>query len=587
MRAFWRKDSGSSRYPLIEKAEDTYHSFSASGRALFFFFAGLLIVSAIALVYLLNEQLLVTVPAHGGSLTEGIIGAPRFINPVLAISDADLDLTSLVYSGLLKATPEGDYIPDLASDYSISPDGKTYTFHIRANATFQNGTPVTADDVVFTIQKTQDPTLKSPERANWDGVVVTEVDPHTVTFTLKAPYAPFIENLTLGILPKSLWQDISDDEFPFSDLNTSPIGSGPFHVSSIARTSSGIPSSYTLSAFSDYALGQAYLSQLTFNFYQNDDDLVSALKSGAIASASGISPAALSELQNFTIDTSSLNRVFGVFFNQNQSVVLRDADVRKALNDSVDRSALVNEVLGGYGTPLAGPVPPSVLQTSDALPLTQGTSTSDALIAKAQAELQNAGWKMGPAGVLQKTTGSGKSAKTTTLEFALATGNVPELRAAAQYLKDTWARVGAKVDIQIYDQGDLSENVIRPRKYDALLFGEVVGRELDLFAFWDSSQRNDPGLNIAMYANSTADTVLEQLRQTSDDQKREQLYMQFDVQLKKDIPAVFLYAPDFVYIVPKDLEGVDLGFIETPSDRFLSVTSWHKETDQVWTPFAH
>src|SRR6202044_2542956 len=96
------------------------------------------------------------------------------------------------------------------------------------------------------------------------------------------------------------------------------------------------------------------------------------------------------------------------------------------------------------------------------------------------------------------------------------TGNVPELRAAAQYLQETWARVGAKVDIQIYDQGDLSENVIRPRKYDALLFGEVIGRELDLFAFWDSSQRNDPGLNIAMYANSTADAALEDMRTTTD-----------------------------------------------------------------------
>ena len=587
MRAFWRKDPESSRFPLIQKAEDTYHSFSASGRALFLFFAGLLIVSAVALVYLLNQQLLVTVPAHGGTLSEGIIGAPRFINPVLAISDADLDLTSLVYSGLLKATPTGDYISDLASDYDISSDGRTYTFHIRPDATFQNGTPVTADDVVFTIQKTQDAALKSPKRANWDGVVVSEVDAHTITFTLKAPYAPFIENLTLGILPKSLWQDISDDEFPFSDLNTSPVGSGPFRVSSIARTSSGIPSSYTLDAFSNYVLGQAYLSQITFNFYQNDDDLVSALKGGRVESASGISPNALSELQNFNVDKSSLNRVFGVFFNQNQSAVLREQDVRQALDDSVDRSALVNLVLDGYGTPLAGPVPPSVLPTSDALPLTEGTTTSDSIIAKAQAELEAAGWKMGPNNVLQKTTGSGKTAKIETLEFTLATGNVPELRAAAQYLKDTWGRVGAKVDIQIYDQGDLSENVIRPRKYDALLFGEVIGRELDLFAFWDSSQRNDPGLNIAMYANSTADTILEQLRQTSDDQKREQLYLQFDAQLKKDIPAVFLYAPDFVYIVPKDLGGVDLGFIETPSDRFLSVTSWHKETDQVWTPFAH
>lgn len=587
MRAFWRKDSTHHSLPFISQAEETYRSFSASGRALFLFFAALLVISTVGLLYLLNARSLVLIPAHGGSLHEGIIGAPRFINPILAISDADLDLTSLVYSGLLKATSDGEYVPDLASDYEISPDGTTYTFHIRPNATFQNGTPVTADDVVFTIQKTQDPELKSPKRANWVGVTVTKVDERTVQFTLRAPYAPFIENLTLGILPKSLWQNISDDEFPFSNLNTSPIGSGPFKVASITRTSSGIPSSYSLNAFSHYALGAPFLDNLTFSFYQNDDDLVSALKSGAVQSASGISPAALSQLKGLNVDTSSLNRVFGVFFNQNQSVTLRDAAVRQALNTSVDRSALVQQVLSGYGTPLIGPVPPSVLSTSDALPLNASSTQDAALIAQAGKELDAAGWLMGPGGIREKTTGSGKTKSTQLLEFSLATDNVPELRAAAQYLQSTWQQLGVKVNIQIYDQGDLSENVIRPRKYDALLFGEIIGRELDLFAFWDSSQRNDPGLNIAMYANSMADTALEQLRQTSDDDKRLSLYQQFDTQLKKDIPAVFLYAPDFVYIVPKDLQGVDLGFIETPSDRFLSAASWHTETDKVWPPFAH
>ncbi|OGC88349.1 hypothetical protein A2419_00645 [Candidatus Adlerbacteria bacterium RIFOXYC1_FULL_48_26] len=579
MRAFWRKHS--------TIAEATYRSFSASGRAIFLFFAALLIISSAGLLYILNARLLVVVPTHGGSLHEGVIGAPRFINPILAISDADLDLTSLVYSGLLRATPSGDYIADLASDYTISPDGLTYTFHIRPNATFQNGTPVTADDIVFTIQKTQDPELKSPKRANWVGVTVEAIDSHTVQFTLKSPYAPFIENLTLGILPKSLWQNISDAEFPFSNLNTSPIGSGPFKVSNITRTSSGIPSSYRLNAFSHYVLGKAYLNNITFTFYQNDEDLVSALKSGAVDSASGISPAALSALKGLNVDTSSLNRVFAVFFNQNQSVVLRDAAVRQALNSSIDRSALVQQVLSGYGTPLTGPVPPSVMETSDALPLTASSTLQASLIEKAGKTLDAAGWTMGEDGVRGKTTGSGKTAKTQLLEFSLATDNVPELRAAAQYVQNVWSQLGVKVSIQIYDQGDLSENVIRPRKYDALLFGEIIGRELDLFAFWDSSQRNDPGLNIAMYANSTADNVLGQLRQTSDETKRASLYAQFDAQLKKDIPAVFLYAPDFVYIVPKDLHGVDLGFIETPSDRFLSAALWHTDTDKVWPPFAH
>src|ERR1700677_3633011 len=109
---------------LLRKVSLTYESFSTSGRTVFLFFAVVCTISSIALVYLLNDSILVATPAYGGSWSEGLIGAPRFINPVLALSDSDQDLTSLVYSGLLKATPEGSYVPDLAQSYTISPDGK-------------------------------------------------------------------------------------------------------------------------------------------------------------------------------------------------------------------------------------------------------------------------------------------------------------------------------------------------------------------------------------------------------------------------------------------------------------------------------
>ncbi len=575
----------------LNKIQRIVDAFSASGRLIFSLLAGLLVVSSAGLLFLLNENLLVTVPAHGGSLSEGIVGAPRFINPVLAVSDADDDLTALVYSGLLKATPEGGYTPDLAESYTISPDGKIYTVVLKNNAKFQDGTAVTADDILFTISKTQDPVLKSPQQANWTGVTVEEVDQHTVRFTLAQAYAPFIEDLTLGILPKHLWQGVSDTDFPLNDLNTSPVGSGPFKVGSITRTSSGVPTSYTLGSFGDYALGAPYLDSLTLHFYQNENDLLSALKSGQVAAASGISPEAISQLKGFPIQTAPLDRVFGVFFNQNQSAVLRDAMVRQALSDAVDRAGLISSVLGGYGVSIDGPVPPGVLAGAGSTlssASTDSTSSPQAatdLAAEAQQKLIAAGWKFGPSGFLEKTTGTGKKATTQQLAFTLTTGNVQELRAVADYLKTTWGRMGANVTVQVYDQGDLTEQVIRPRSYDALLFGEVVGRELDLFAFWDSSQRVDPGLNIALYANALADKALEQLRQTSDPSTRAKLYAQFNAQIQKDMPAIFLYAPDFVYTIPKGIQGVNLGLIESPSDRYLSVAGWHQETDHVWPLF--
>jgi peptide/nickel transport system substrate-binding protein len=533
---------------LATRLESTVRSFSASGRVLFWFFAGLLFVSVAGLLYLLNASLLVAVPSHGGTWSEGLVGAPRFINPVLAVSDADEDVTSLVYSGLLKATPKGDYIPDLAESYSLSQDGRTYTFTIRKNATFQDDTPVTADDVVFTIEKIQDPALKSPEGANWSGVAAVRVDARTVTVTLRQAYAPFIENFTVGILPKHLWQNISNSDFPFNELNTDPIGSGPFKITNVSKSSSGVPSQYTLTAFAGYALGQPYLNSINFRFYQNESDLIDALKKGEVGAASGISPENLSELRGLTVDHAPLNRVFGIFFNQNQSSILRDAGVRKALSDAIDRDELVRQVLMGYGAPLTSPLPPNVLpQNSDPAQstITAASSTPEQpILEHAKAELAADGWKPGPGGILVKSVGSGKSATTETLSFALSTGNVPELRAAAEYIRRTWGQLGVDVQVGVYDQGDLTQNVIRARRYDALLFGEVIGRVPDLFAFWASSERLDPGLNIALYANSSVDKLVAQLRTTQDPGTRQSLYQEFSSTIAEDNPAVFLYAPE-------------------------------------------
>lgn len=582
MRKLWRTARTAVHLPFFDTIEDTVRSLGEGGRMLFLVFSALLVVSSVGLVYMVKGAMVIEVPARGGSLSEGILGSPRFINPILAISDADRDLTSLVYSGLLRATPEGGYTPDLAESYEISEDGKTYTFLLREGLTFHDGTALTADDVVYTVQKAQDPGLKSPLRANWDGVLVEAADARTVRFTLKAAYAPFVENLTLGILPKARWGDISDEEFPFSDLNAEPVGSGPYAIASISRTSSGIPSVYSLRSFNNYALGEPYLRRLTLRFYQSEGSLTTALSRGEIEAASGISPDNLKNIEEDHIVTSPLNRVFGVFFNQNQSALLRDKVVRTALNDAVHREELVSEVLGGYGTPLWGPVPPTLAGEASGETATSSAAMADA----ARAYLIDRGWTPREDGILIKTTGKGASAQTTVLEFDLATANVPELRAAAEYLRAQWGRVGARVNVKIFEQGDLSQNIIRPRKYDALLFGEVIGRELDLFAFWHSSQRLDPGLNIALYANAAADKALEGLRATADTQKRTELLRDFNAEIEKDLPAIFLYAPDFVYSIPNDIAGVTLGFIETPDDRFLSLPSWHKETDEIWPIFA-
>ncbi len=554
--------------PLLERIEGRVRSYSSGDRAIFYTLVVLFAAASILGLYSLERSLLVEVPAYGGSLTEGEVGSPQFINPLLAISDADRDLSALVYAGLMGLDGSGKLVPVLAEGYTMSPDGKSYTFILRKNATFADGSPVTADDVVFTVNKAKNAALKSPKYADWTGVGAVAVDARTVRFSLTKPYAPFLGLTTLGILPARLWQGISNEEFPFSTLETNPVGAGPFKVASVSRDASGLIKSVELAENPNYVLGRPYLDSIRFDFYSQSVDLESAMKSGADESAYDVG----------TTDalTAPYARVFGVFFNPSEKQVYARAEVRKALSIALDRDAIVNTVLGGYATPIMGPVPPGENVRQAAVPQSANPT------AAAAAALQTGGWTYdGTARVWKNAL-----AKQTLDGITIRTSNVPELKNVASAVKADWEKLGIPVDIELYEPGDLSQNVIRPRKYEALLYGMVIGRDQDLYAFWDSQERNDPGLNIALYANKAVDALLEDARSTTDANQRAADLQKIEDTVAADYPAAFIYAPDFTYTVPADLKGVVLPQIITPSDRFATVATWYRTTDAVWPIFA-
>lgn len=569
MSSFLRPLAKKRDIPLFLRLERTLtKAFTSSDWLITGFFIVLMlwgtgVMFAKASIALSNE-----IPVHGGMLHEGVIGSPRFINPLLATSDTDRDLSALVYGGLMKPEPDGSLSPLLAESYDVSKDGLTYTFHLKDGISFHDGTPITAEDVVFTIEQAKNPEIKSPRRANWEGVGVVASDSRTVVFTLRAPYALFLENTTLGIIPKALWSGVSSEEFPFSDLNVHPVGSGIYNVARVKKNQSGIPVEYTMNAFENGGV-RPYIKRILFSFYPDSEALERAFESGEIAAAHSIAP------ENGVIEEAVYARIFGVFFNQNQQELFADEVVRRALNRAIDKKRIVDTVLGGYGSTLTGPLPPQKV-ASDESP----AASSGEALASAQAILDANGWKRGEDGIYEKTV---KKA-TTRLAFTLSTANAPELKSAATLVAEDWRALGADVTVQLFDQNDLNTGVLRPRKYDALLFGEVVGRELDLFAFWHSSQRNDPGLNIALYANITADKNLENARgEISIEERLKEATLAAET-IQGETAAVFLYAPHFIYAHEGRLRGVNLGSIATPADRFAGIENWYVATEYVW-PF--
>lgn len=531
---------------------------------------GIFILSVLAGLYGLQRQFLVEVPSRGGSLLEGVVGTPRFANPLLALSDEDRDLLALTHAGLMGYLPDGTLIPVLAERYDVSEDGTVYTFVLRKNARFSDGRALTASDVVFTVEKAQDPGLKSPELANWANIRVEAIDARTVRFTLPAPYVPFLSDATLGILPAHHYRDLSNEEFPFSPLSQDPVGAGPFTVTHITRDGDGAITRYELSAREDFVLGRPYLDRITLVYFPTEEALNKALEEGRIESAYGI--------PFFDADTTLLRvpyaRVFGVFWNAASNPLYAREDVRKALSIAIDRDALIRDVLGGYARPAYGPVPPGSIDA----PVTE---LYDNRIEEAATILERNGWAYDSEERLWKHEKDALS-----LTISLATGNVPELKAVAEALRDMYERLGVPVELSLYESNELATTLIRPRTFDALLFGMAVSRAHDLFAFWDSSGRQDPGLNIAQYANRAVDVLLEDIREEQDPAARKEMLARLDALIAKEYPVAFTHAPEFLYSLPRSMGGVTLTEVSAPSDRFSGVWEWYRRTEHVWPVFA-
>lgn len=579
------------RHPSrLEKLNGLLRTFSPAERLALYVCSILLALSAFVLLIEANALVSVEVPAPGGTLTEGIVGTPRFVNPLLAASQSDRDLTMLVYSGLLRQESDGTFTPDLAESYEISEDGTVYTFHLREGLTFHDGTSLTSDDVLFTVNLAQNVDAKSPRRADWEGVTVTAPDAQTVQFTLPHAYAPFLENATLGILPKALWESVPIEELAFSPLNTHPVGSGPYAVHDVTFDATGAPTAYELTPFSAFALGKPHLTRITFTVYTNEAALLAAYENGDIDSFVASSPKTVPETFSRSAQAMRipLSRIFGIFLNQNHAAVLTNASVRAALDAALDKEGIVNAVLGGYASTLEGPIPPGLLpaERQQTASSTEATSTPADRIETARAILSRGGWKFTEANATSTQTGGSWTKDKQTLSLTLTTADTEELVATANAVAEAWRGVGILTEVQVYPLQDFNQNILRPRNYDAILFGEVVGRSLDLFALWHSSQRNDPGLNLSLYANAAADKALAAARAKTEAEARFSLLREFLAEVEEDQPAVFLYAPEIIYLLPSYVHGAELGTVTEPRERFANVHEWYRDTERVWDIFV-
>jgi len=519
-----------------------------------------------------------SVAERGGEYSEGMVGSPRFINPILSQTNSiDSDLSRLIFSSLVAYDKDQKLMPDLAESYDISDDQLVYTFKLRNNVKWHDGENFTADDVVFTVASIQDPEFKSPLGRKFRGVVCEKIDDYTVRFTLKEPFAPFITMLTFGILPEHLWYNIPPANADLNELNKKPIGTGPWEVDSFKKDASGIIKSYTLTPNKSYYGPQAYLSKLIFKFYGDNLTAIDALKNKNIDSISYLPRELRGELwkhNNIIYHELEQPQYAAVFFNQQKNTLLQADYIRQALAMAINKQKIVTQVFGGDAKVLDAPILPGMDNNPDIVKYGYNPEGAAAL-------LEKNGWMMTSTSTANGLTEQLRIKKGWELKIVLTVADQPQYLAEANIIKEGWEQIGVQTVLQIVDKTKIVQDNISGRKYEALLFSENMSSDPDPFAFWHSSQNEYPGANLAIFTNKKVDTLLEDARKYNNIADRQSKYWEFQKIISSELPVIFLYSPTYTYPQDKSIKGFDISGISSYSDRFANINEWYVKTKRV------
>ncbi len=513
----------------------------------------------------LDKFYLTSTPSNGGVYREGLLGNFTTANPIFATGTADVAVSKLVFSGLFKISPNKTLEPDLATDYEIDEKGLTYTVNLKQNVVWHDGEPFNSEDVVFTYELIKNPNVKSPLGSSWDDVKVTADGDYKVIFSLPSSLGSFKYSLTNGIVPEHILSGVDPADLRSAHFNSiNPVGTGPFtykNVKVIGSNAESRTEKITLEANEEYYNNGPLIDGAVIRTYKNEEQMQAAFDDREILSMVGLQTYSSDGQDDVEVYSTPLSNAVMLFLN-NSSNVLNDKNIRQALAHASNTEELIKRIeyqLIEVNSPF--------LKSHFAYDEEKTQFGHDK--AAAVKLLDDSGWKLANDGFRYK---DGKK-----LTLKLVSQSLTEYATIIQGLQQQWGELGVSVDAILQPERDIQAGAIARHEYDVLLYGIALGLDPDVFAFWHSSQA-DPRLrsrlNLSEFKNEKADTSLEAGRTRLDNDLRKVKYQEFLDEWKKDVPAIALYQPRFLYVTRDSLEGYNSGQFSDPSDRFYSINEW-------------
>jgi peptide/nickel transport system substrate-binding protein len=509
-------------------------------------------------------------PEKGGVYTEALIGSMQRLDPLLDFSNpVDRDVNRLLYSRMISFDDRGFPQSELAEAWNVSKDGTIYNVTLKNGAKWHDGRPLTADDVLFTINlfKQGGALIPADLQAFWKEVDIQALDQINIQFRLPEAYSPFLDYLSFGILPKHIYDNKSPDEIANSPENLKPIGSGPYRFDRLIVEDEKI-SGVSLLAFDGYFGQKPYIAQIILRYYPDGPSAYKAYQEGIVQGIGQVTSDILTQAladDNLSVYSARLPQLSMILFNEKdpQATFLKDANVRRALMYGLNRQFIVDKILNSQAVIANSPIFPGTWAYYE------GNETFTLDVAKAKSLLAAAGFIAGSDKTAPLKNGD------LALNFELLYPDDPVNKEVAQAVQKDWSGIGVAVTLTALPYDRMVNEHLDQRSFQAALVNMNFSRtpDPDPYPFWDQAQATG-GQNYTQWNNMMASEYLEQARTVTDTVERYKMYRNFQVLFSQEMPAIPLYFPIYSYAVDHQIQGIKIGPLYDSSDRFKNVVEW-------------
>lgn len=517
------------------------------------------------------------------TFVEGVVGQMQRLNPLFAhLNPVDRDITRLIFNGLTRINEYGEPVPDLAESWVISRDGIEYVLRLRDNVLWQDGTPFTAEDVLFTIALLADDDFTiDPELSGfWRTIEVQKIADNLLRFRLAQPLSSFLTKLTIGILPEHILRGTHVTDLAQHPFNLSPVGTGAYQLEAF-RTLDGervnIVDLRLSATYPQWATDHNHsIARLRFHLFDTFPQAVDALSQGIIhglATQELIQRGDMLAVRNTQIYTTVSQRVGMLIFNWDEGEDRRfftEQRVRVALQMGLNTRVPVESRLANRAIAADSPIAIGSWAYSPDLNL----PNTDSGTARQMLQTANIVWER-VAEIADDDDDNQEASAPFALSdiaFTILTPDLPALVSLAEEIAIQWSILGINVTVESVDTST-HERRLTSGEFDVAIVELPLGSDPDIYRYWHAGQYPD-GLNYGAVIDDGLSELLERARRDANGINRIALYRQIQRRFIDRAIAIPLYYPLFTYVVHQNVNGVQLGFIGNKSDRFRTLHDW-------------